>query len=631
MPGPQSRQLPIFAMLLVLCALIAWCWPGDEAAPPSLPDAPTTGEQLAATVTAVAGDTAVERSMLAAAPPEPEPSAPVDLEHAFAFELDLRLQDAFGLPVANALVFAAPINCGFSLWPEPANALGMTRLRWRGKEHSMRVHIAVMAWGILQPMRLLSLEAGKPQRLAMAIVGKLQSDDVIDRLQRRSSEDLQWDTWRVRAGRMKERDELDVLCGRSQFLFQEFHCNNCHDKSRTADYATLSRCGDMRSGLHPQATFCDLNAAAVGDDEIGKRQRLLARSGEENGQVRNAQRGNCNIYGTVRDSAGERVAGVPIVWLDKSGAVRRRTMSNTSGHYQLDAVDTGTLDVRAGGGDQGEALGTVLTISGLAVEWHPVLTVNSTVRGRAVDETGGVLAGWRVEFERLERDWADVAEVRADGSFVFTAAPGMGQCLLWPEGKQLGLPVVFDQLALPEGPPVVMALDVHRPTRARLRLRPVLPANARWAQVETRVTQLETGRTTRMRPSGRDEVFEVDGLAPGAYLIEVGAPVLGWADARTVDVDGRGLWDLGPVALPPPGRVRIVTTGEQKSPLRQEHAFCRRTPQLDVQEAYRSGDDGTLLLAAGEHILLWRDQHGLHSVAFSLVSGGLTEIQIPPR
>ncbi len=627
----QPRIAPLAAALLTLAVLFAWLWPRGDAVPPGDTDAPER-EATADTVTAPLerGETTPERTDLTDAQPAPPPEA--DLEHPFTFDLQLRLIDEYGLPVQDALVFAAPPLCGYSLWPQPTDAHGRAHLQWQGRQHHMQMHLTTMSWGELQPTHLLNLQAGQPMPLTLVIRGREPEEAALDRVRERSAEQLREDTLAVRYGRMQKRDGLDVLCGRTQFLFREFLCSNCHDKSSIADYSTLARCGDMRPALHPAASFWDLRANNVTDQQVQQRTQLLERSARAAADREQRRRTEtAMVIGAVRDARGKAVPEVPVVWQTADGAVRRRTMTNTRGRYRLENCAPGPIELRAGGGEAGEARATIVAIAGEAVPWNAELTATSIVRGTARDETGGVLAGWRVEYERAERDWADVTTVRDDGTFLFPGAPGLGQCLLWPKGNGYGLPVLFGATALPDAAPVTLSLAADNPTRARLRLRPVLPVGCSWAQVETRVTQLQTGRTAALRPSGRDEAFELEGLAPGPYRVEVGAPILGWVDCRTIDIDGRGLWDLGPVPLPMPGRLRVHTPAGVKSPLQLEHAFCRRLPELDVQETYRRDGDDDLLLAAGEHVLVWRTKEGRRSVAFSLISGGLTELTIAAR
>lgn len=631
MDRAQPRIAPLAATLLALAAILAWFWPRGDTLPPVDAGEREPDRTAATPVSAPIelAEVTPERTDLIGEPAAPPPDA--DLDHPFAFELDLRLVDEFGLPVADALVFAAPPLCGFSLWPQPTDAHGRAHLRWRGRLHGMQLHLTTMSWGELQPTQLLRFESSQSMSLTLVVRGRQPDEAALDRIRERSEKQLREDTRRVRYGRMRKRDDLDVLCGRTQFLFRDFQCSNCHDDSRISDYSTLARCGDMQVALHPAASFWDLRANDIGDAQVQRRAQLVERSAQVTAEREQRRRTEtARVSGTVRDARGKLVGEVPVVWLAADGAVRRRTMTNPSGRFLLEACAPGPIELRAGGGDEGEARATVVTIANEVVSWSAELSATSVVRGSARDEAGGVLAGWRVEFERAERDWADVTTVRDDGTFVFPGAPGIGQCLLWPKGNDTRLPVLFGAAALPDAAPVAFAFAADNPTRARLRLRPVLPVGCEWAQVETRVTQLLTGRTAALRPSGRDEAFELEGLPAGPYRVEVGAPILGWVDCGTIDLDGRGLWDLGPVPLPLPGRVRVQTALGNKSPLQHEHAFCRRLPELDVQETYRRGKDGDLLLAGGDHVLLWRTQDGLRSRAFSVASGGLTVLTVEP-
>ncbi len=630
MATARNRSGWLLVSLSLLTAVGTWLlWPGTAAAPPA--SALPPGDDVAAPAPPARGTVDDVRVLdRAEEPPPATAAAEVDLEHPFAYRLEVRLVDAFGLPVPDALVFVAPPLAGLALLPETTDARGFATLDWRARTARMDVSVAVLAWGLRQPMRRLPLEADRPHTATIAIRGAAPSTEHLERQRERTREDLEDDARRVRIGRMRRRDDLDVLCGRTQFLFAEFLCTNCHDPSHVAAYSTLARCGEFGPGLHPAAKFSDLGALQVVDAELQQRARLAVRAETQRPGAASEAR-TATVTGTVLDGRGEPAVDVPVVWLDRSGALRRRTTTNTQGRYRLDGLAEGPLELRAGGGGHGEAVTTVVTFAKHAIEWSPTLAAIGVVAGVAEDENGGRLARWLVEFETIDRGWAGLATTSDDGRFTIAGAPGVGDCLLWPAGSTPPLPVLHGRTSLPDNAEVHLALQAAAPTRARLRLRPVLPPGCEWAQVDTRITQLDTGRVAAMRPIGRDNSFELEDLCAGPYRVEVGAPVLGWVDGGIVTVDGRGLWDLGAVALPAPGRLRLRVPDGTKSPLELEHAFCRRLPELDVHEHPRRETNGDLLLPAGQHLLLWRSTNGVAAVEFALQSGAVTTVAIAPH
>ena len=637
-PPPSPARRVLAALALVLGIALLWSWLGADgggerpAAVEAEPDAPV---QAAAAATSGGDTPAVQRSFVASdeAPEEP-PAAPVDLAHAFSFAFDVALIDEYGLPVPEAVVFVAPSACGFARWPEPSDSRGELRLRWRGRARTMRVEVAVLAWGVLQPMRRFELEAEKPRRVALPIAARRQDEATLARIAERDEYDRRRDRERVRHGRLRKRDDLDVLCGRTQLLFGAFECVDCHEPSRVAAYENLARAPIARPGLHPFAVFADLGAgaaaeeapAATGDESS---ERVVRRQqGDRNRPPPRRNAAVATVRGTVVDRDGEPAALVPVAWLDRDGGLRLVTETDAFGRFRLEPVAEGVLRLVAGGGDQGRAEGLVTAFAALAVEWHGRLDPGSVVRGSVHDEQGLPLVGWRVEFERDTGDSADWATTRDDGAFTFTDVLGGGQCLVWANDGSCRLPLLYGRFALADAAPVALTLDPAAPTRARLRVHPVLPPSFAKARVEVRVVQLDTGRVAPLVASGHDDSFELECLPTGPYTVELGAPVLGWVETRAIPLDGRGLWDLGRVHLPTPARVRLVPARGVASPLDREHALYRRNPEVDVRAAYHRERDDELVVAPGDYVLVWRDESGTRAVAFQAIDGELRDVLI---
>lgn len=628
MPAARTNRRQLAPLALLLLAALWLLWPDAIAAPLPADSGGEPGPPVPPPAIAAQPVSAVEqRTELGDELPATAPEA--DLAHPYAYSLQLHLVDPCGLPVPGALAFAAPRLCGLAVWPEPSDARGELRLEWNGRARTMQLQLAIMAFGVLQPLRLLELEADRPQQSWLVMHGREQAEEVQERLRTRDRRQLAEDSMRVRRGRLRRHDDLDVLCGRTLLLFREFDCTACHTPSRIAGYQTLARCGDLVAGLHPAARFHDLRSGELTDAERQARQRQLDRStrAEQRPQERTAR---ASVVGKVLGADGEPAAFVPVAWLGSDGALRRRVTTDSSGRYVLGSVAPGLIDLVAGGADGGTARTSLVAINDVEVDWNCQLQQSGSVRGTARDEGGGVLVGWHVEFESLIGDWADLAPTRADGSFAMTGVPGPGTCLLWPDEGDLRLPVLFGVAATPDGAPLQLDLDRDRPTRARLRLRIALPPDCEWARIDARIAQLDTGRMAQVPALGHEEAFEIQGLAPGPYRVEVGAAVLGWVDCGVVTVDGRGLWDLGTVHMPAPAAVKLRLLPGATSPLRAEHALYRRTAAVDVHEAYRLRDADTLLVGGGEHVLVWRGAEGLRSVVFTAGSGGETEVVIGP-
>lgn len=638
--NPRRRRALTPALLaLGLLALLLWLLrsspdPADQLASPApaeaVPDQPPAIESAA--------------GRIVGSPPPVMPSDevdPLDLGPTFPFRLDLQLVDDHGLPVPDALAFLAPSGCGFAMWPEPTDPRGRLSLRWPGRARGMSVTLALLAWGVVQPLRELELQADRPRTLAVVAFGRprqpvtnsdregLWAQFHLDRLRqalRRGDDQI-----RDRTGRMRRRDELDILCGREVVLFQTMDCGNCHQRSRIAGYAPLHRSVVLAAGLHPAAVFADHPVSDPTPAQLAERERLLRHSAVSDRETRRTPRSDpqADIAGHVLDADGQFAVGTPVACLGADGSLLARTATEGRGRFQL-GVPPGNVELVAGGGDAGSQRTLVNAARGIVTEWDLRLERRAVVAGAAVDEAGLPLVGWRVEFEGEAMPWADLATTRADGCFLLSDLPGRGRLLLWSKEADLQLPVLAGPVALPDAEPVRLALAAAQPTRARLRLRPVLPGGQQRSQVEVRIFQLDTGRGTLVSGVGQDDDFGLEGLPAGWYRIDVGAPGLGW-ESRKVHVDGRGLWDAGAMALPRPGKVELRLADGQASPLSTSHGFYRRLPEADIRVEAGRDRDGAPTLAAGEHLLLWQEGPHLRAVAFRVKPGMTTAVHVPRR
>ncbi len=638
--APDARQAPRWPLLLLpLLALLLWLFGAQDPAVAETPE-PTPAP-------AAAADRATVPPPQDAAPhdaertAEPEPSLLPDLAHPFAFALDLTVRDGFGLPVPDALVFVAAPACALSLWPAPTDARGHLPIRWQGRTSRMELTVAVVAWGVLQPLRRVACDADRPQALAVVATGRRldpaavaalqQQPDELARLQRAFQRE------RRQSGRLQRRDEFEVLCGREVLLFRGFFCVECHETSRLAGYASLGLAGTAGPSLHPHALLSDFRTAPPDEKQLRARQEQFQRSEQDEDRRRQGLLavvpGGSELHGRVTDADGRPAAAVPIAWRDADGAVRHRTATNDHGEYRLAPIGRGMVSLSAGGG-AGGALATSLLIGPGEHEWSPRLLRTDTVRGTAVDEQGRPFANWMVEFEG-EGGATALGITNTDGAFLLANVGARGRCLLWPQGRDLRLPVAISDMVLPDGEAVRLRIDPDVPARARLRLRPVLPASSfergQRPEVEVRVFQEDSGRGAHIARGQFEDQFQLEGLPAGNYRVEVGAPGLGWTVLGPVYVDGRGLWDLGAIALPVPGRARLVVPAGVPAPGSLPHALYRREPALDVLVDPRvEGDDW--VLAPGRYVLLWQHPgQGLRGLEFGVEALRVTEMPVPAR
>lgn len=639
--SPAARRTAVsiaIAALLALVALAVWWANHADALRPAAPDAPRT---------AAARPSHAEPH---SAEPDPvrDPAAPdaatalvaeaaIDLDHPFAFALDVRIVDAFGLPVPDAEVFLAPPLCGFSRWREATDRRGHAAVQWRGRLREMPVQIAVLAYGVIQPIRQFQVVADEPQHVCLVARGTAQDEKTLQYLRERSYLDLEHDRRRVayQRERLRRTDDLDLLCGRRLALFSTFDCQNCHEPSLVGTYATLARSGLMTRGLHPHAVFQDLRHAPSPEEakaeevarvaELSQRRHTMAsddlRPGEED-----AEPGKAMVSGQMRNPDGKPAALVAVAALGEHGELLARTMTNTSGTYRLGPLDPGAVALVAGGGDGGQAQTLQQLLAGDGNRWNADLIASGRLRGVARGENGGVLAGWRVEIDGLRGEWADATTTDESGAFAFTGLTAACEALLWPVDSDLELPVVYGRTALPDGLPIALALDAAVPTRGRLRVH-VAWSKQQSLNLDARLCQLDTGRVAQLAALQQDAALELGGLPAGPYQLAIGSPVTGWIDCGVTQIDGRGLWDLGEVVPRRPGTVHVRLPRDVDSFADVEHAFYRRTPAVDVQAAERPLGPDRVSLPAGELVFVWRHPD-LHTRLVNVVSDAVVELDL---
>lgn len=617
-----------WGLVVALIAAAVWWWAtGDEPGPgDDVPrDPPVASGAAAAAIAPLPAAMPARDDLTATVPPRLEQAPPPPLDHPFEFALELIVRDGFGVPSPDALVFAGPLGCGLSRWPEATGDDGRARLRWRGKRNTMSVRLAVVAAGVLQPMRLVDLDAGRPRTLALVVTGRPQDEAALAALRRRTPEGLFEDATRVQSAR--RRQDLDALCGRHLRLFSAQECTVCHEANSLASYSMLARAGVGRPGIHESAWFSDLQPTAVDDgEESDRRQHLAASRRAAAGHGASGATGAA--HGTVADAAGRPIGGVPV-----AAFAGERLLgvgwTDDAGQWRLARIPQGPVSLRAGGGEAGDAT-TNIGIGGAPVQWDCQLEVHNAVRGRAQDQQGAVLANWRIEFESIGEPFADLAFVDPDGNFTLPGIAGPGLCYLWsPEGRRR-LPIGIGTAVLPNTGAVTLRLDPALPANSRLRLRPQLPREAVGGAVEVTIAQLATGRVAALHAAAFDGLFEAEGLCPGEYRVEIAAPRFGIVDAGVVVADGHGPVELGNLVFPARGRVRFLAPQLEPSPLAGDHEFCRRLPDVDVRTPYeRVGED--VLLPPGSYLLLWRNDRGRHVVGFSVAAGAATEVIVNTR
>lgn len=627
-----AAKLTVAAALAALC-VGAFVWtrrepsappapPPASASLPTAPAAPATGADARA-----AGD--AERTALAAASPE-DPA----LLLPYAFELEVRVQDVLGLPVDGAKVLLAPFGCRLDELPERTDAAGIARAAWRGRSPSMSMVVATRAEQGRDAMRQIDVAAGVP---ACVVFGGSANRAARVRLVRGGGGgDGDGTLTFVVHGQASSNGTGGLVLAVDGLVLQQ------------GAFADNPRFGE---GLHPAAGFADVQwrAEAAPQEVAFDSQGPLAGNIAIDVRSLAIQVGDRVAVGTAAAPPPTRIEGIvfgedgvpcakcPVAWGTEVDRPRDRTETDDNGAFHFDDVPEGPLELRAGGGAAGLQRVTVTAMRGQTVTTAIGLQRQITVRGRVVDPDGKPLAGMRVEWVGGGMPWFDGCEVAADGSFVLPNLPGgSGRLLLFRTQKGPGVPVLASDEVLPDSGEVALRLDPAA-CEGTLQLEPTLPDGVDRGAVEARIFQEATGRGTTLKKAKDSNRFVLGGLPAGWYRIELGGPGLGWIDAGRHYVDGKSVADLGRVALPPLGTLRLVLPAaaaggaahtEDGRPALAVEIYHRRA-DCDVRIADPLAAPGAPLpLMPGSYVAIWQDAHGARGVApFAVVAGSAVEVR----
>ncbi|MFT4514895.1 MAG: hypothetical protein ACI91B_003608 [Planctomycetota bacterium] len=562
-----------------------------------------------------------------------------DLEHPYAFALSVHLRGPLGLPVDDARVFLSPEMAGFSEWPVASSA-GSVQTSWRGRARTMRVQVAVTAWGVLQPIRSIVVEADLASSIAFTVTGRNDALKVLRQAVARGDKLDRRQMWKVmdmmevmnrQKLRRKRMDFLDIECGRTMLEYKSHGCTECHERSFIAPYQAVARSGTMTVGLHTQSYFEDLRESRMRGEDGEKRLAEIeeARKAQKAERKRKSATYQAKLTGRVQLSDGSTKGGITVAWIGASGAVLATTTTDRRGNYILGPMAGGDRRVIVAAGPLGGADRSVRVIRTGKTVANFTLSTNQFVVGKVLDEGGDPLKDWRVELVRDAAGWAAMTSTDGTGTFAAYGVPGPVECLVWPRGKDKAFPVLYGVEALVDASVIQMSLREDHPIRGRLRVSADLPEGYDAGRIDARVTQIETGRVAQMKPFGFANEFKIEPLAPGMYRVQLGSPGLAWG-IRDVHVDGRGLWSAGGIHLAAPGRVRIVQLPDAPDLMQYPHAFYRRTQAVDVRVDYEVKDD-VLLLAPGRYVLVWQATGDVRSREFEVVSRAEVELPIWPE
>ncbi len=611
---------------VLLLGVLVWSLQGSDAAPPGSVAANGEASSAAAIATTADVDKPDTPDRVVVRDTSPDDSA---LDHPFAYDLDVRVVDRLGLPVAGAKVLLAPFGCRLGEVPERTDDAGRVHIAWRGRLASMPMVLAIGQDETRDAMRQLVVQSGSATRV---VLGGRRERGTTFRLLR---------DYEAKGGAVRGLAfALDSTSTGKEDLTLAI-------TGLVVQQGSFADNPAMRTGLHPFASFADVQLRTVQEPSGDRGVRLLGEIAFDSNSftfvastpvptpaVAEQKPLPARIAGVVYGEDGKTAAKCPVSWGTEVDRPQQRMETNEQGAFVFDDVPEGKLELRAGGNLAGLQHMTVSTMRGQTTKVDVNLRREVTVRGKALASDGKPLAGHRVEWVGTRTLWFDAAAVGKDGTFVLPNLPGgEGRLLLWRGEDSARLPVAWADV-LPDNGEVVLRLDPAT-TNGQLVLEPLLPEGIDQAAVEVRIFQEDTGRGTTMSKVEHGNQFAMKGLALGWYRLELGGPGLGWVDGGRHYVDGKGTVDVGRVAMASTGTVRLqfpaaalATSGDGKLGPIVEIYRHRTDADVRIEELSTAARNEALQLAPGDYFVMWQLVSGDRGfVPFTVQAG--RELTVP--
>lgn len=613
------------AAAVVLCAAVAYVLVGDDR-PVPVPEVPVAGAEggggTAAAVTVPGERTeqpGLQRSAL------PEFKLTTDLEHPFVYEVHCTVLDRDGLPVSGTEVFAGPFDGTLNSWPTATDENGTATVAFRARVDGMVIALGVRSGGE-SSLRRVEVRSGRSELVLGGRRGKETNSYTV----KLSRDGGATDRFVMADAKVQALDGLSTKFftevnsklprGNHPEVGEGTDCRICHATTTLARNA-FDSAPAMGALLHPHATFGEparrekqdliaVRKAQVRLDTMAVRKLAISLDGsvfsEKVKEGKDPPASLTSVEGTVYGEDGKPAAGVTVICGSAVDRAVVRTTSDKQGNFKIkDAGVVGWAELRAGGGNAGLRRSRVFLQEGQGNRWDPVLERGAVIRGRAVDDTGTPLEGWVVELEGV--GWNDECTVQKDGSFLLPNLPGGSyRLLVWAKDGGRKLPALVVPGAMADSGEVLVTVPKQR---GSLKVTPFLPLGLVDVPVEVRAFQESSGRGATLARGKKSDEFTIGGLPAGWYRVQIGSE-LGWLDLGPQWCDGQGECDVGRLALPGGGSLRVqrdAVEGEEGKERTEE--LCRRFAFGDVRTPFTAGE--ALPLPAGQYVYLWRDSSGV--------------------
>jgi len=379
----------------------------------SSPDSGESGEPLA--VVRAARPAPQTPNATASTPPEAERES-VELDDVYLaaaqtpwarpsheYEVEVRLVDDYGLPVAEHEVLVAPAGRTLN-YVGSTDRDGVLRFRFRGFGASMELDFATsgseferrtVAHGE-QRVALLARQGWLRFMGAGAPVGALPFE--------LGAAHLADGSVRVTAFRFRAQDT----------------------EAASKPHALVGE--DGRLTFVEPALLNGETLAEPSDPADGARVALLSFLAHGRSQVRGdaieSTRATCRLSGTVRDANGDDVGNAPIHWRRAGTSEWTRASSSETGRLDLDGFESDEYEFAVGGGAFGRASAKLDFRATADARWDAVLDRGRELRVQILDANGRPLVGWSVVAELCDGSaFVGVAASAEDGRITIPNAP----------------------------------------------------------------------------------------------------------------------------------------------------------------------------------------------------------------
>lgn len=577
---------------------------GKDPAPPQVSVADSSAPRQ---VNAATGDGKGNASPITREEVEVDTAAAPDwLTHAFLFELEVRLLDHYGLPVAGRTVDLAPPGCTFDQLDGATNADGIAKLRWPSRLPTGEVTVRDM-FGV---MHKVALQHGVPRRITLG--HELRAMGGSYRVSLRHSGNLEL------SGKPTVISGIPIVAR----LFDNADRNTAKHDARMHPFAEFS-CHSAPAAVKVVTESFSTSVSFWGNLELT--------SYATKGKANDTPQSRPAITGTVFGEDGAIAAKVPVFLMGEGPQPIAETASDERGEFRFDELQPGTFTVRAGGDAAGLGTAEAITTTGTT----PV-TVNlrreTTLRGFVRTADGQPLKGARVQWFAQDGTWWDATKTDADGAFVFANLPNaQGRVLAFPVNHESRLPIASADNVLANAGELLLTHDPS--TLVSLRFELTVPEDNDRNTTIARLWNDDLGLGIEMQRPEVGKPWTADGLVPGWYRGQVFVPGCGWIDLGRHWID-RGTCDLG-VVMPPPGcrvEIRAAAQPADAPPLPRGglELYAIRGDLDLILDTGMLERDSNLLLPVGEYAIACRDAQGAVTFhRFRTTPGDVTIVELP--